>query len=187
MWDEVLAEPRPLEKARYMTGIWHYARALAWLNTGVARKAKRELRSLRVLRDELNDAGNEGGYGTLLTIATLIVEAEADAAKGRYDDALPRLEHAVRLEGTLGYNEPPAWYFPVRHYLGAVLVEAGRPAEAEVVYWADLAANPENGFALFGLEQALRAQEKDDDADTAASRFAKAWARADVELTTSRF
>jgi hypothetical protein len=75
----------------------------------------------------------------------------------------------------------------VRHVLGAVLIEAGRPAEAEVVYWMDLAQFRENGFALFGLEQSLRAQEKDEEADAVAERFAKAWERADTELTTSRF
>jgi hypothetical protein len=93
----------------------------------------------------------------------------------------------VRLEGTLPYTEPPAWYFPVRHWLGAVLIEAGHPSEAEVIYWTDLQRNPENSYALFGLEQSLRAQEKDEEADAIAARFAQAWARADVELTTSRF
>ena len=187
MWDEVLAEPKPIEKARYMTGVWRYARALAYLHTGRTGKAKSELRDLGKLRRELEGDGDGVYYANLLTIAELIVEAEVAVARGRYDDALPKLERAVRLEGVLGYSEPPDWYFPVRHVLGAVLLEAGRPAEAEVVYWADLAAHPENGFALFGLEQSLRAQEKYDEADAIADRYDEAWERADVELTTSRF
>ena len=83
--------------------------------------------------------------------------------------------------------EPPAWYFPVRHVLGAVLIEAGYPAEAEVVYWADLRDYPDNGYALFGLVQSLRAQDKDDEAEIVGERFKRAWGHADVELTTSRF
>jgi tetratricopeptide (TPR) repeat protein len=187
LWEQVLAEPKPIEKARYMTGIWHYSRALANLHTGSAGKARRELRRLRSMRLEMQGLEDDGYYANLLTIATLIVEAELEAARGRYHEALPRLERAVRLEGVLGYSEPPSWYFPVRHLLGAVLIEAGQPAEAEVVYWADLAANPENGFALFGLERSLRAQQKSDEADAIGLRFEKAWARADVELATSRF
>lgn len=187
MWDEVLAEPRPVEKARFMTGVWHYARALAFASTGDRGKAKKERKQLGRVLGEMSGRQDFPPYATLLTIASLIVDAELAVDKGRYDDALPLLERAIRLEGVLGYSEPPEWYFPVRHVLGAVLLEAGLPAEAEVVYWADLAANPENGFALFGLERSLRAQEKYDEADEIADRFDEAWARADVELTTSRF
>ncbi len=188
MWEEILSEPPPIERARYMTGVWHYARALAFLNTNEAGKGKRELRKLRSMRDQMtNLGGRRTGYATLLTIATRIVEAEVDVSRGKFDPAIAKLEEAIRLEGTLGYGEPPAWYFPVRHILGAVLIEAGRPAEAEVVYWMDLAQFRENGFALFGLEQSLRAQEKEEQADAVAARFKKAWQRADMELTSSRF
>jgi hypothetical protein len=85
------------------------------------------------------------------------------------------------------YNEPPDWYFPVRHVLGAVLIEAGYPNEAEVVYWADLRRNPGNGYSLFGLKQALEVQGLPDEAQEIAERFEQAWADADHELTTSRF
>jgi hypothetical protein len=67
------------------------------------------------------------------------------------------------------------------------LIEAGHPDEAEVVYWADLRDYPDNGYALFGLEQSLRAQDKDDEAKIVAERFERAWERADVQLTTSRY
>jgi len=188
LWDRVLAEPKPVEKARYMTGIWHYSRALAFLHTGNTRMAKREFKALKKIQEAAVDgAGRRGAYGKLLTIASLIVQGEMDAKKGRYVQALSHLEHAVRLEGSLRYAEPPSWYFPVRHVLGAVLIEAGRPEEAEVIYWTDLSKNPDNGYALLGLEQSLRAQNKDDEAETIAARFERAWARADVKLTTSRF
>ena len=68
-----------------------------------------------------------------------------------------------------------------------MLLEAGRPREAETVYWDDLRRNPENGWSLFGLAQALRAQKRDDEAAAVEARFAKAWTRADVKLTASRF
>lgn len=188
MWDEVLAEPRPIDKARFMTAIWHYARSLAYLHTDRPGPARRELKALEKLRAEAEDSEQRRGeYARLLTIASEIVRAEMAARRGRYDDALPRLEHAVRLEESLTYTEPPSWYFPVRHVLGAVLLDAGRPVEAEVVYWADLSKNPENGFSLFGLEQSLRAQEKEDAAEEIAERFARAWERADTTLTSSRF
>ncbi len=62
------------------------------------------------------------------------------------------------LENGLLYDEPPDWYFPVRQVLGALLLEAGLPAEAEVFYWEDLRRNPDNGYSLFGLKQSLVVQ-----------------------------
>ena len=115
------------------------------------------------------------------------MQLEIDARRGRYDSAVAHLDRAVRLEDALLYNEPPDWYFPVRHVLGAVLLEAGRPAEAEVVYWDDLERNPENGFALFGLRQALDAQGKAQLSGAVAERFERAFNQADAALTTSRF
>jgi hypothetical protein len=188
MWDEVLAEPKPIERSQYMTGIWHYARALAYLHEGNRRSARREWKSLDKIREVTPDtAVRRGSYGTLMLIASEIVQAELAAEKGDYSEALLRLERGVRLQDGLDYAEPPAWYFPVRHLLGAVLIEAGYPEEAEVVYWADLRDHPDNGYALFGLVQSLRAQGKDDQADEADERFKRAWESADVQLTTSRY
>ena len=85
------------------------------------------------------------------------------------------------------FTEPPAWYYPVRQSLGAALLAGGRPAEAEAVYRDDLKRNPDNGWSLFGLAQSLRAQGKTAEAAAAEARFQKAWARADVTLSASRF
>ena len=87
----------------------------------------------------------------ILSIAPAVLRGEIAAAKGDYDKAIALLEQGVRLEDALVYTEPTEWAFPVRHALGAVLLEAGRPAEAETVYWEDLKRNRENGWALTGL------------------------------------
>ncbi len=192
MWDEILVEPAPGVDSHFMTGVWHYARALARLHgEGEVEAAREELAALVASRGEVDEddayAVGFGGVERLLTIAIEIVEGEIDAAGGDHQAATAHLERAVRLEDSLLYNEPPDWYFPVRHVLGAVLLEAGRPDEAEVVYWADLRKNPDNGYALFGLGKALEAQGRDDEALAIAERFDRAWADADHKLTTSRF
>jgi len=190
MWNEILAEPRPPEQARYLNGIWHYARGLAYVNTGSRRKAGKELKRLRAIRSDQATEDTYVGFShipTMLTIATEILAAEIAAERRSYDTAISHLERAVRLQDSLPYNEPPDWYFPVRHYLGAVLLEAGYPEEAEVVYWQDLSKNRENGYALFGLTRALEAQNKTNQLTDVQSRFQRAWADADIELTSSRF
>jgi tetratricopeptide (TPR) repeat protein len=95
------------------------------------------------------------------------------------------LREALQLEATVPYSEPPFWFQPVRHNLGAVLLLAGRADEAETVYREDLRLNPENGWALHGLVHSLQAQQKDE--SHARARLDTAWAQADVTLTGSRF
>jgi tetratricopeptide (TPR) repeat protein len=96
-------------------------------------------------------------------------------------EAVRRLEEAVKTEDGLRYDEPPDWYVPVRHALGAALLAAGRPADAEKVYEENLRRHPENGWALHGLAESLRLQKKD--AAAAQQRFAAAWKNADFKLS----
>jgi tetratricopeptide (TPR) repeat protein len=187
-WAAVLAEPQPAAEARFMTGVWHYARGLAYLYTDDESAALKELEALSKVLDE--PANKEypaslNGAAPLLQIATAILAGEIAAAGGDYDTAISLLEMAVRLQDGLMYMEPPDWFMPARHYLGAVLLDAGFPAEAETVYWADLRKNPNNGYALFGVWQAQQAQSFP--AQASEERFNQAWADADHELTSSRF
>jgi tetratricopeptide (TPR) repeat protein len=123
----------------------------------------------------------------LLKIAERMLAGEIAARRQRYDDAIRALKEALKLEDSLPYAEPAHWPLPVRQYLGTVLLLAGRPAEAEAQYKADLTRNPENGWALFGLVQSLRAEQNDAAAEIEEARFTKAWTHADVTLTASRF
>ncbi len=189
-WDAVLGEPAPDEDLRYVTGMWHYARSLAYLRTGQGEASLRESELLDGVRDEaaLDGLAFPGGTAkNLLGIAALHLAAERSAAAGRVATAVAKLEEAVLEQDGLPYTEPPPFYFPVRQALGAVLLDAGRAADAEAVYRADLRKNPKNGWSLFGLSEALRAQGETGLADGARSGFDHAFARADVSLEASRF
>lgn len=191
MWDELLKVEKPFMRAQFMTGIWHYGRALAHLHKGNMSEAEKEAASLSSLVDKMTEG--QPGYsnfedaGGLLTIALQVVEGEMASKKGDYDKAVFHLSSAARMEDSLAYNEPPSWYFPTRHILGAILLDAGRPVEAEVVYWDDLKHNPENAYSLYGMYQALTAQKKDALAEEFMNRYNKMWANSDVKLTSSRF
>ena len=91
------------------------------------------------------------------------------------------------MQDSLHYDEPPAWSMTARQSLGAVLLAAGRAADAEAVYREDLARFPEEGWSLYGLTQALRAQNKAKEAAAAEKRFRLAFAQADVTLQASRY
>ncbi len=189
-WDEMLREPEPPATSAYLRGMWHYARGTAFLGKGQTDSADQEFAKLdEIMADKSLDqplfSPNTGRQ--VLSIAREVLAGEISAAKRNYDPAIAHLERAVRLEDALVYTEPAEFHYPPRHALGAVLLEANRPAEAETVYWEDLKRNRDNGWALFGLMQALKAQGKNEEAALVESRFKKAWARADITLTSSRF
>jgi tetratricopeptide (TPR) repeat protein len=185
----MLKEPEPPGHP-FLRGTWHYARGIAFVAKGSLAEAERELARLNeILEDPTLDQPlfSQNSGRAVLSVAPAVLGGEIASARKDYDKATALLSRAVRLEDGLVYTEPAEWHYPTRHALGAVLLEAGRAAEAETVYWEDLRRNPENGWALLGIAQALAAQGKKEDAALADARFRKAWARADVKPPASRF
>ena len=189
-WEEMLREPEPPATSAFLRGGWHYARGLALVATGRIAEAEQELRRLEdLMPDPALDAPlfSPNTARAVLAIGPHVLGGEIAAARGDFDTAVTRLERAVRLEDALVYTEPAEWQAAPRLTLGAILLEADRAPEAETVYWEDLRRNRENGWALFGLLQALQAQGKSDEAAVVHARFEQAWQRADVTLPASRF
>jgi tetratricopeptide (TPR) repeat protein len=189
-WGTLLATPAPPDSLAYPMGVWHFARGLALARTGRPDAAQAHLDGLRPIAADTSLTAFVAGlnsFHALLQIAEPYLEGEIAAARGDHYSAVASLEEAVRREDALIYDEPPPWALPSRWALGAVLLEAGRPADAEAVYRADLAWYPENGWSLFGLQQALGAQGRVAEADALQARIDTAWQHADVKLTASRF
>ena len=114
-----------------------------------------------------------------------ILEGEIARTEGRLDEAITLFEAAAKLDDELEYDEPEPLPFATRHWLGAALLEAKRPADAERAYREDIKAHPHNGWSLLGLQQALKAQGKTDAAVD--EDLAKSWARSDTWIRSSRF
>ncbi|MDI3259510.1 MAG: hypothetical protein QJR02_07420 [Sinobacteraceae bacterium] len=189
LWDEMNAEPAPNPKLPGLTGVWLYARAVALAAEGridEARAATAQLEKLAA--DTPADAG--AGQNTLrdmLAIALFVAKARIADAEHKTDESVALLTQAVAAEDQTAYDEPEDWFFPTRHLLGAELLKAARPQAAEAVYRADLERHPANGWALYGLAQALKAQRKDAEAAEAERQFRRSWQHADTELTASAF
>ncbi len=158
-WQDVLAEPAPPADLPYPTGIWHYARALAYAATGDVAKAEAELSALKVKREDKALEGETiwglNAMRAVLDIAVEAASAEIALAKGDTAAALQHLRKGVELEDALIYDEPPTWHLPVRHQLGKVLAAQGQLAEAEKVYREDLKRHPANAWATRGLDAVL--------------------------------
>jgi tetratricopeptide (TPR) repeat protein len=182
-WDDLIAMPGPDRKLPLERGVWLYARGVALAERGRLAEAAKQLTELRGLIDTPVFDQTPMGNNTLraiLAVGEPMLAGAIAARRGNWSEAVAQYDRGVRLEDALVYNEPADWAMPPRHVLGAALLKAGRPAEAESVYWEDLRRNPENGWALAGLAAALDAQQKGDAARQARERLAQAWARADV-------
>jgi tetratricopeptide (TPR) repeat protein len=184
-WDEILRQPAPPQDLRFTTGMWHYARALAYTAKGQSDSAAVEQAALVKVADATpaDQMMNLNSAKTLLEIAMAHLAGEMAARQGRIDEAVTQLNVAIEGEDNLTYDEPPAWYMPLRQRLGAILLAAGRPVRAEKVFREDLLRRPENGWSLHGLAQSLRAQNKTKAAARAETRFREAWKTADVKLS----
>ncbi len=188
-WSDLLREPEPPADLRYTRGMWHYGRGMALANSGRAPEAWPELDSLLAIHQAIAPDLVVGinSAKALLGVAGAGLRAEIALRSGQLEAADVAFRDALAQEDDLKYDEPPAWYQPVRQMYGAWLLDQKRAPDAERIYREDLARLPENGWSLFGLSRALLVQGKREEAAQVEARFAKAWAGADVTLAASRF
>ena len=188
-WDAIL-DSQPLARGTpYLDGIWHYCRGGALVEKGDLSSARRELGDLWKIIS-LKDIDQNGvgptPVSSILKLAARALSGEIKQSSGDLDAAIADYEAAIAIEDKNAYIEPPDWPQPIRHYLGAALLEAGRAIDAEAVYRQDLSWHKNNGWALFGLWQSLASQGKSEEAKSVFKDFEHAWRNADTRLSRSR-
>lgn len=180
-WDEILKVSKPSPRLPASVAYWHFARASAYANKRMRNEATAERAALAECRQKSPKGAilNFNLVDSLIEITEHIVDARLapDAARG-----IEHWKKAVAVQDTLAYDEPPAFFYPVRESLGAALLRAGRAPEAEAVFREDLRRNPRNGRSLFGLMKSLEAQNRTFDAQLVGREFERAWKFAQVEL-----
>ncbi len=190
-WEEILQTAQPDADLKYPTGLWHYARGLAYAHQDKFTEAEAELQQLTLLANdpELQEVTiwDINTTQNILKVATEVLTGEIAAQQGDYEQAIAHLQRAVVLEDALNYDEPADWATPARQYLGVALLKNQDFAAAEQVYREDLAIYPDNGWSLFGLQQSLQAQGKNSEARVVQQQLEFAWQYADIKLTASAF
>ena len=187
-WDELLELTPAHQGTPYLDGIWSYALGSANLAKNNMDQAMQELNKLKMIAEAPN--ANEYRVGAtpasaVLQLAAFGLEGEVLMAQGDLSGAIEAFSAGVAIEDQNNYTEPPDWVQPMRHYLGAALLKAGQPEAAEAVYRQDLRWNLNNGWSLFGLHQALSAQNKQVEASQVFTQWQEAWTAADVTLIAS--
>ncbi len=189
-WDQILAIPQPDAAMKTTTVFWHFARGMALAAKGKVAEAEAEQKIVsgaaeqtppdQVFAMPVNNKAKD-----VLTIATNVLGAKIALAKHDSASAITMLRTAIAFQDKLKYDEPPDWFYPVRESLGAVLLLNGNAAEAEKVFREDLDRNPRNPRSLFGLAEALRAQNRAYDAQFVDKQFQSNWKNSEIKLKVS--
>lgn len=188
-WEKIKALPEPAEDLVYPRAIWHYAQGMALAQEGKLDQAEVELEKVKLLSQDSTIAGQLNWGINKVTevcqIAAKVLEAKILAQEGKNEPAKALLGEAILIEDQLNYNEPPDWFFSVRHILGNLYLETDDFVSADRIFREDLNNWPKNGFALSGLAAALMAQGKNEEAAEADRQFQEAWKLGEMELKGS--
>jgi tetratricopeptide (TPR) repeat protein len=179
-WNEILKAPQPDPAMHTATVFWHFARGLALAGTGKLEEAEAEHKFVaeaeeKTPPDAVFQMPINNKTKDILKIAENVLGARISLAKGDMDATVNQLRAAVAVQDSLKYDEPQDWFYPVRESLGAVLLKIGDDAGAEEAFRADLDRNPRNPRSLFGLEQALKAMDRNYDAGFVRKQFDANW------------
>lgn len=189
MWEELLNEPKPPADLVATTAFWHYGRTVAYAALDRVKEAGAEFATFKKAAADVPESRLIGNnpVRTILQVGLHMAEGELEYRRKNYTKAFTQLRKAVQLDDSLRYDEPWGWMMPVRHSLGALLLEQGRVKEAEEVYRKDLELHPHNGWALKGLASCLHRSGQHEEASATDEQFKAAWARSDISLKASCF
>ena len=186
-WDEILKMPTPSSDMKILTVFWHFARGMALASKSKVNEAEAEY---QIVSDAEKNTPEDMVFAMpvynkakdVLKIARDVLGAKVALAKNDKAGAIALLQSAVAAQDTLKYAEPEDWFFPVRESLGAALLMNGDNAGAETVFREDLNRHPRNPRSLFGLQQALKAQDKEYDAGFVQKQLRSSWKGGTTQL-----
>src|SRR5579883_1294170 len=180
-WNALMAAPRPASQNPLTQAMWRYSRALALAAKDKRSEARAEQAEFEKHRKALdgNTPWGNNKLGDVMNLASAVLEARVEATPA---GAVAKWRRAVQIQDGLTYDEPPAWYYPVRESLGAALLLSGDAQAAESAFRDGLRRSPRNGRMLFGLLESLKAQGRTDGAAWVEQEFKTAWKAADVPL-----
>ena len=195
-WEDIINLPLKEDKEMYAGTVAtsHYARGVAFAAMGKLEEAETERRKFRdalqnralekrrLFNNIMHDPEHRSG---VLDVAEAVLDGEVEYHKGNYQEAFEHLRLAVKRDTNLNYDEPWGWMMPARHAFGALLLEQGEAAAAEAVYREDLKRYKNNLWSLLGLHQALKQQQKLEEAESVYASFQTASVRADIKIGAS--
>lgn len=187
LWDDVLAFPQPTSNMLVTTAFWRFARATSYVHKGDRKSAEQERSLFLTAAKAVPPEMSFGFINPAKDVFALAAEILAAALDTEPNRAIVHWRRAVSMQDQLAYDEPEAWYYPVRESLGAALLMDRQAGQAEEAFRGCLLRKPRDGRALFGLMQSLKAQNKTDDLEQVARAYKAAWDGATLKLKIEDF
>ncbi len=184
-WNTLLEEAQPDPSMRYANILYHFGRGMAFIQKSQVQDAKKELQSLNELMSDSSLSIPLTPFSPAIdgaTIAENILSGSVALKEKKNAETIAFFEKAVSIEDGMVYNEPRDWLLNPKHYLANAYLKSGHPDKARIILEKDLQNNNENGWALFGCWQALKAENNKAGADKMLSRFKAAFQKADTKL-----
>jgi tetratricopeptide (TPR) repeat protein len=184
-WKELLLMKQPDKTQVYSNVLYHFGRGMAFTHQSKQTEARKEQEMMRQLMKDSSLAIPMTPFSAVIEgciVAENLLEGSMALAEKKYIDAVTAFSKAVTTEENMVYTEPRDWLLNPKHYLGNAYLQAKKFPAARQVFQNDLQYNNENGWALFGLYNALQGEKKKTEAQKTWSRFKKAFAKADIEL-----
>jgi len=185
-WDRILKLPEPGATLKSSRLVRHYARCLAFVAKRDRKSAEAEFAAFEKSREGIPEDAS-WGQNKARDVDTLASQVLVARLASSPSEAVSHWQQAVEMQDRFTYDEPPAWYYPVRESLGAALLRAGEPAKAESVFREGVRRTPHDGWMLFGLLESLKSQKKQQDAYWVKRELDAAWAKSDVVLRLQDF
>ncbi|GBG34026.1 IQ motif and SEC7 domain-containing protein 2 [Hondaea fermentalgiana] len=191
-WDEILAQHFHTDVEAYCAtnATLRYARGLAFAAKGQIAQARKEqdiFEKLRAVESVRVRIMHNNKCEHLFAVSSAMLDGEILYRESKFEAAFERLRLAVELEENLAYDEPWGQMQPIRHALGALLLEQGHVSEAEAVFRADLKRYPANPWSLTGLHDCLSRKDPvpADELRAVADELSHALVDADVDISSS--
>ncbi len=187
-WEQLLQAEKPGADLIYANILYHFGRGMALANQVNITEANRELGHIQ---QWMKDTGLLIPFAVFspaiegAKVAESLLKGTIALAEKKYPEAIAAFEKAVATEEHMVYTEPRDWLLNPKQYLGNAYLLAGDAKAAEAAFRKDMLVNNENGWALYGLYQALMAQNKNQEAEATLARYKNAFAKADIELNAA--
>ena len=189
-WNDLINSNFETYDLPYLEAVKNYAQGMAYMANNDIQNARHHLEKLEFLAEDesLEEVSiwEINSVSTLMQIAKRVLNAEILANEEKYEESIAILKEAVAIEDSLNYDEPPDWFFSVRHHLGAVQIEAGNYTEAIATFEEDLKRLPKNGWAQHGMRLAYQNLNDDNNVERMDQLISDSWKGADIEIESSR-
>lgn len=187
-WDQLLNAPAPNTDMIYASILYHFGKGMALAHTNKLTEASEELKQMTQIMKDSSLYLPYGVFSPAIDGAKVgfgLLEGSIALAKKDYTNAIAAYKRAVITEENMVYTEPRDWLLNPKHFLGNAYIKAGDFISAEKVFRKDLLNNNENGWALYGIYQCLKAQKKTKEAEAMFGRYRKAFLQSDINLNAS--